>query len=153
MESPESLPEPDGYKSLLTCLNDLKLVTQRYSKKQQKWIKNRFLGSETREVPKVYPLDTSDVSRWTEAVYQPAEETILSYMNEDPIKLMPLEKVKRLSNGLNEETSHYCQVCDRVFIGDFQWQLHVKSNNHKKKKTRVNKAAKTEGEAAVGEKC
>ncbi|CAH1717368.1 unnamed protein product [Chironomus riparius] len=147
VEAPETLPEPDGYKSLLYCLDELKLVTQRYSKKQIKWIKNRFLGSEVREVPKVYPLDTSDVSKWKEVVYQPAEETMLSYIAEEPIKLKALEKVKRLGDGLNEETTHYCKVCDRIFIGDFQWQLHIKSNNHKRKNARQNKLEKNKKES------
>lgn len=154
VEAPETLKEPEGYKSLLSCLDELKLVTQRYSKKQIKWIKNRFLGSEVREVPKVYPLDTSDVSRWKEMVYQPAEETVLSYIADEPIKLKPLEKMKRLSEGLNEETSHYCEVCDRIFIGDFQWQLHIKSNNHKRRNSRRNRVekCKTESEEVAEQK-
>ena len=147
VEAPETLTEPDGYKSLLNCLDELKLVTQRYSKRQIKWIKNRFLGSEVREVPKVYPLDTSDVSKWKEVVYQPAEETMLSYIADEPIKLEALEKVKRLGDGLNEETTHYCEVCDRIFIGDFQWQLHIKSNNHKRKNARRNKLEKNKKES------
>lgn len=142
VEAPESLPEPEGYKSLLACLEELKLVTRRYSKKQQKWVRNRFLGSETREIPQIYPLDTSDVSRWQELVYMPAEETILSYINEEEIKLQPMPKVKRLGEGLNEETSNYCEICKRTFVGELQWQLHLKSNKHKKAKTKSNRQQK-----------
>lgn len=143
VEAPESFgEEPDGYKSLLKCLEELKSVTQRYSKRQLKWIKNRFLGSEQREVPVVYPLDTSDVSKWNEAVYAPAEATISAYINEEPIELKPLEKLKRLGEGLDDETTHYCETCDRPFIGDFQWQLHLKSNKHKRRLAGRNKAKK-----------
>jgi tRNA dimethylallyltransferase len=135
VEAPESFgeEEPEGYKSLLKCLEELKLVTQRYSKRQLKWIKNRFLGSEQREVPDVFALDTSDVGKWSEAVYKPAEATVLAYTNDETVALKPLERLKRLGEGLDEETTHHCETCDRPFIGDFQWQLHLKSNKHKRR--------------------
>lgn len=131
-ESPDTLPEPDGWKTLLTCLEELKTVTRRYSKKQLKWIRNRFLGSEVREIPKVYPLDTSDVSRWDELVSLPAIKTVESFINNEPVTLKPCDKIKRLAEGMDEETSHKCETCNRVFIGDYQWQLHQKSNVHKR---------------------
>lgn len=132
VEAPETTPEPDGWKALTACLNELKLVTRRYSKRQQKWIRNRFLGSEVREIPLIYPLDTSDVSRWKELVSRPAEETVSSYINDEKIQLEPAEKHKKISEGFNEETSNHCSVCDRTFIGEFQWQLHETSNRHKR---------------------
>lgn len=131
-ETNEEHSEPDGYKSLLACLDELKLVTRRYSKKQLKWIKNRLLASDMREKPLVYPLDTSDVTFWHENVFLPATHTIDCYINDKEITLKPLEKMKRLSERMNEETSHFCNICNRTFIGEFQWELHMKSNKHKK---------------------
>lgn len=133
------MPEPDGWKSLTICLEDLKAVTRRYSKKQLKWIKNRFLGSEMREVPLVYPLDTTDVSRWTEFVSRPAEDTVEEFITDKPIQLQPLEKLKRLGEGMDEETSHFCETCNRVFIGEYQWQHHIKSNKHRRVHVSKNK--------------
>jgi tRNA dimethylallyltransferase len=132
VEAPETTTEPSGWKSLVNCLEELKLVTRRYSKKQLKWIRNRFLGSEVREVPLVYPLDTTDVSQWRDLVGKRAEETVESYINDQPIKLEPLPKLKRLAEGFDEETSHHCSICDRIIIGDYQWHLHMKSNKHKR---------------------
>lgn len=139
VESPETASEPEGMKSLAVCLEELKSVTRRYSKKQLKWIRNRFLGSEVREVPALYPLDTSDINQWNELVSQPAQNLVECYLNDSPIVLKPLEKLKRVGEGFNEETSHHCPVCERVFIGDYQWQLHQKSNNHKRKLAHKNK--------------
>lgn len=129
----ESLNEPTGWKKLNACLEELKLVTKRYSKKQLKWIRNRFLGSETRQVPLVYTLDTSDVKQWNENVFKPAGDAVNSYINGEPVRLKPMDNLKRLGDGLNEETSHYCETCERIFIGDYQWDLHKKSNKHKHK--------------------
>lgn len=144
VESKKTTPEPDGWKILQQCLEELKLVTRRYSKKQLKWIRNRFLGSDMREVPLVYPLDTSDVTHWNEQVSQPAEETVASYINDKPIRLNPLEKLKRLAEGFDEEKSFHCPICDRVFIGEYQWQLHRKSNKHKRTLAAKHKREKLE---------
>lgn len=43
---------PEGLPFLQKCLDNLKLVTRRYSKKQIKWINHRFLGNSRREVIK-----------------------------------------------------------------------------------------------------
>jgi tRNA dimethylallyltransferase len=151
VESNEVAPEPEGYKTLLACLDELKLVTRRYSKRQLKWINNRFLGSEFREVPSLYSLDTSDVSKWKEIVYQPAEETVTSYIIGEKIKLESMKRLEKRGKGLNEETSHYCNVCERVFVGDFQWQIHVKSNKHKHKMAANRRREKLEKGLIVGE--
>lgn len=144
VESLETTPEPDSWKALVACLEELKLVTRRYSKKQIKWIKNRFLGSDKRELPQVFALDTSDITRWDELVSQPALDAVLSYTNDREFALKPLEKFTRLSEGLNEEVSINCPDCDRVFIGEYQWQLHLKSNKHKRTRESRRKKAKLE---------
>jgi tRNA dimethylallyltransferase len=148
VESAQTLAMPDGWETLKTCLEELKAVTQRYSKKQRKWIKNRFLASDLREAPPLYPLYTTDVSQWEDIVSQPAIATIESYIKGDVIELKPMEKFKRLGEGLDEETSHHCPICDRIFIGEFQFQLHLKSNKHKKTKERIRRKALKEQSTA-----
>ncbi|CRK96849.1 CLUMA_CG009944, isoform A [Clunio marinus] len=128
----ESCEKPQGWKMLEECLEELKLVTKRYSKKQLKWIRNRFLGRDVGAVPLVYPLDTSDVKLWNDNVMNPAFEAVEDYLNERSIKIHPVEKIQRLVEGSNEETSFFCDVCKRVFIGDYQWKLHMNSNKHKR---------------------
>lgn len=95
--------EPEGLDLLRKCLDELKLVTRRYSKKQIKWIQNRFLGSHDRQVPPLYSLDTSDVSQWMANVYSPAIDIIESYINERQPKTTPMESVQHPGSGLNEE--------------------------------------------------
>jgi len=141
VEAPETA-EPDGWKALVACLDELKLVTRRYSKRQLKWIRNRFLASQVREIPPVYALDTSDVSCWHQNVYLPAEDVVVSYIADRAIALAPLPKLTKPNEGLNEETSNYCAVCERIFIGEYQWQVHLKSNKHKHKSAGNKKRAK-----------
>ena len=40
------------------------------------------------------------------------------------------------------QTSNYCKTCERHFIGEYQWQLHLKSNKHKRRKEGLKKKAK-----------
>lgn len=103
---------PPGLDVLNSCLNELKLVTRRYSKKQQKWINNRFLASRDRQVPDLYELDTSDVSRWHELVYSPAVTVIDCYRSSQVCEIQPMTKRQHPGAGLNEEvcTSTICEL-------------------------------------------
>lgn len=124
---------PEGFKLLNDCLDELKLVTRRYSRKQIKWINNRFLGNKDRQVPELYPLDTTDVTKWKENVQDKAESTVISFLEDEDVELEPLAKITRCNEGLDEETSNYCDICERLFVGEYQWQIHIQSNKHKNK--------------------
>ncbi|XP_034489095.1 tRNA dimethylallyltransferase [Drosophila innubila] len=134
---------------LSSCCDELKLVTRRYSKKQLKWINNRFLASKDRQVPDLYELDTSDVNSWQDCVYKKAESIIESYRLDEITEIAPMPKRIHPGAGLNEETSNFCGICERHFIGEYQWELHLKSNKHKRR--RESKRRK-EREASEGEK-
>ncbi|XP_016999048.2 tRNA dimethylallyltransferase [Drosophila takahashii] len=137
LPSEEELKEeglPEGLDLLRSCCEELKLVTRRYSKKQLKWINNRFLASKDRQVPDLFELDTSDVAAWKEEVYQRAETIIETYRNEEICEIKPMSKREHPGADLDEETSHFCGICERHFIGEFQWGLHLKSNKHKRRK-------------------
>lgn len=146
-----SRPVPKGLKVLHSCLDELKLVTKRYSRKQIKWINNRFLGNQTRQVPDLYELDTSDVSQWNAAVLGPAEDVVKCYIDDKVPILKPMAKLQSSRAGLNEEVrlniqslsgtylqfflfqvTKYCEDCERILIGEYQWNIHRQSNKHKK---------------------
>lgn len=133
-----------------SCCEELKLVTRRYSKKQLKWINNRFLASKDRQVPDLYELDTSNVSAWHEAVFKRAECIIESYRNGETCEIEPMPKRVHPGADLNEETSNFCGICERHFIGEYQWQLHLKSNKHKRRRESQRRKQR---EAAQGDQC
>lgn len=84
-------------------MDELKLVTRRYSKRQQKWVNNRFLASKDRQVPDLYEFDTSDVSRWHECVSIPAINVIDCYRNGQICEIQPMAKRVHPGAGFNEE--------------------------------------------------
>ncbi|XP_064445456.1 tRNA dimethylallyltransferase isoform X2 [Mirounga angustirostris] len=111
-----------------TGIESLKQVTKRYARKQNRWVKNRFLSRPGPSVPPVYGLEVSDVSKWEESVLEPALEIVQSFIQGHkpaaaPVK-MPYNEME------NKRSYHMCDLCDRIIIGDREWTAHIKSKSH-----------------------
>lgn len=122
----------EGQRKLKEGIEQLKTVTRRYARKQKRWIVNRFLGRQDRQVPPIYGLDTSDVSQWEDKVSKKAEEIVRTFINNTSCSYEPLPKQKVDSNPNSDDTTFTCEICERVFVGQFQWTIHLKSKKHKK---------------------
>lgn len=92
------------------------------------------------QVPPVYGLDATDVTDWNEKVRDVAFRIVDSFSsadnsqptadeitNKEPKPLAVAETSSR-----EEQTSFHCPVCDKVTVGQRQWQEHVRSNRHRK---------------------
>ncbi|KAM9320101.1 tRNA dimethylallyltransferase [Gastrophryne carolinensis] len=106
----------------------LKQRTQKYAKKQNKWVKNRFLKRPGPNVPAVYGLDVTDVSSWDENVLSPAIQIVSSIIQglrpaHEPMKIVS-------DNNMNKRSSRLCSLCNRIIIGDLEWAAHTKSKSH-----------------------
>ncbi|XP_030644958.1 tRNA dimethylallyltransferase [Chanos chanos] len=106
----------------------LKQATKRYARKQNKWVRNRFLKRPGANVPVVYGLDVTDVSSWEKTVLTPALEILGCLQKGKP----PSQEPIRLEGAgfRNKRTRHTCELCDKVIIGDLEWTAHLKSKNH-----------------------
>ncbi|CAM4578766.1 unnamed protein product [Lepidochelys kempii] len=106
----------------------LKLVTKRYARKQNKWVRNRFLRRPGPNVPPVYGLEVSDLSRWDENVLKPALQIVESVIQGQ----QPLADPVMMESEINEDkrSHHMCELCNRVIIGDREWAAHTKSKSH-----------------------
>ncbi|XP_019367919.1 PREDICTED: tRNA dimethylallyltransferase, mitochondrial [Gavialis gangeticus] len=106
----------------------LKQVTKKYARRQNKWVRNRFLQRPGHNVPPVYGLEVSDLSRWEENVLKPALEIVESLLQgkkppADPVKMEP-------DINENKRSHHMCELCNRIIIGDREWAAHTKSKSH-----------------------
>lgn len=137
-------PPPNGMTVLRQCLAELQMVTRRYSKKQLKWVQNRFVASTDRMVPDIYAMDTTDPTVWDVAVRRPAEDVIRCYVDGRKSDVQPLARHDSVRAGMREDVTNVCTVCDRPFIGEFQWNIHMKSNKHKRAVARRAKALANE---------
>ncbi|KAM3858640.1 LOW QUALITY PROTEIN: tRNA dimethylallyltransferase [Diretmus argenteus] len=106
----------------------LKIATRRYARKQNKWVRNRFLKRPGHSVPAVYGLDVTDVSRWEETVLDPALQILDSLSKGEQPALEPI-RVEGAEQR-NKRSRHTCDLCDKVIIGDLEWTAHLKSKKH-----------------------
>lgn len=127
-----TITPPAGMVVMQRCLNELRLVTKRYARKQIKWVANRFVANSGRRVPPIYELDTSDADAWQTTVFQRAENIVASYVKGVPADCTPLQRHESPRAGLNEGVSHICETCERTFVGEFHWRIHLRSNKHKR---------------------
>ncbi|KAM8840600.1 tRNA dimethylallyltransferase isoform 2-T2 [Spinachia spinachia] len=107
----------------------LKIATRRYARKQNKWVRNRFLKRPGDSVPAVYGLDVTDVSRWEEAVLNPALQILESLSKREEPALQPIRVEE--TQQRNKRSRHACDQCDKVIIGDLEWTAHLKSKKHR----------------------
>uniref|UniRef100_A0A671E8F5 tRNA isopentenyltransferase 1 n=1 Tax=Rhinolophus ferrumequinum TaxID=59479 RepID=A0A671E8F5_RHIFE len=111
-----------------TGIEALKQVTKRYARKQNRWVKNRFLSRPGPGALPVYGLEVSDVSKWEKSVLEPALEIVQSFIQghepaATPVKI-PCNETE------NKRSYHMCDLCDRIIIGDREWAAHRKSKSH-----------------------
>ncbi|KAM6958902.1 tRNA dimethylallyltransferase [Aplochiton taeniatus] len=106
----------------------LKMATRRYARKQNKWVRNRFLKRPGDNIPAVFGLDVTDVSRWEETVLTPALQILDSLRKGEPLAVEPI-RVEGAGQR-NKRSRHTCEQCDRVIIGDLEWTAHLKSKKH-----------------------
>lgn len=103
------------------------------------------------QVPPIYELDTTDISKWDELVKNKAIHIIDSYLNESPCQYEPLKSTMDDEKRKLNTTSHnFCEICERIILGDKEYSVHLKSNRHmkivKKKKLHEQDATKQEVE-------
>ncbi|KAK2578470.1 hypothetical protein KPH14_011639 [Odynerus spinipes] len=133
------LPEEErasekGEELLKRGIDDLKMVTRRYARKQQKWIKNRLMRRADRQVPPLYALDCTDLAQWESNVFDKAVSIVSATLRGEKPEEKPLNENienQKITDSSNE-VQHYCEVCDRIFIGELQWNAHLKGMKHKR---------------------
>ncbi|GAV02194.1 hypothetical protein RvY_12790 [Ramazzottius varieornatus] len=135
MLSPEDQESEQGQKYLEEGLQNVKARTRKYAKKQIQWIRNRLLKRSDRQLPHVFGLDATDLSRWPEVESKAFEivDTILS------AKKPSVEPLPQEFRAEDVRSTNVCKVCERVFVSGNQWKEHLSSRFHKK---RMNKQRK-----------
>lgn len=55
-----------------------------------------------------------------------------SYIEDMECKYEPLPKQSSNSIPNSKDETYKCDICDRIFIGSYQWGLHIRSHKHRK---------------------
>lgn len=129
LTAPESSTQQEKDAQRDKGIEALKIATRRYARKQNKWVRNRFLKRPGDNVPAVYGLDVTDVARWEETVLNPALQILDSLSKDEEPAIAPM-RVQGAEQG-NKRSRHTCDLCDKVIIGDLEWTAHLKSKKHR----------------------
>jgi tRNA dimethylallyltransferase len=89
------------------------------------------------QVPPVYGLDATDVTEWNEKVRDVAFRIVDSFgsgeeQTGDGSECRPKPLAVAETTTREEQTSFHCPLCEKVTVGQRQWQEHLGSNRHRK---------------------
>nr|XP_011441198.2 tRNA dimethylallyltransferase isoform X1 [Crassostrea gigas] len=110
-------------------VENMKIATRQYARRQIYWIKNRLLRNKGHNYPPVYSMDSTDVSHWTEKVHDPAVQIVQDYMN----GVVPQQEPLPLQEYDNGAEFNECKACNKTFVMRKEWNIHIKSAKHKKR--------------------
>ncbi|RHY16258.1 hypothetical protein DYB25_008703, partial [Aphanomyces astaci] len=112
---------------LAECIEQLKVGTRQYAKRQITWIRNRIVP---RNIP-VYKLDTTDVTQWPVNVTTPAKSIVSAFLRNDPSPVPACISQVDGENGA-KKIKNMCEPCgNREFVGLVQWHEHLRSKSHR----------------------
>lgn len=84
-------------------------------------------------MPPVYELDTTDITQWDENVKNKAFHIIERFLNNSTCNYEPVKSVISDDKKQSDRNSYnYCEICQRIFIGDFVYTAHLNSVKHSK---------------------
>ncbi|XP_072947548.1 tRNA dimethylallyltransferase [Epargyreus clarus] len=133
----------EGKKLLQQSICNMKMGTRRYARRQNKMVRARFLEHPTREVPPIFELDTTELSKWDEEVKNKAISIVESFLNKTPCQFEPLKpQIQNEVKNIDSHSSNYCEVCERLIIGDKEFGIHMSSHRHSRALKKKNKLAK-----------
>ncbi|XP_028174145.1 tRNA dimethylallyltransferase [Ostrinia furnacalis] len=147
MLTEEERNSEEGNKLLAESIENMKIGTRRYARRQNKMVRGRFLEHPTREVPPIYELNTTNLSQWDTEVRYKAIQIIQSYINDSPCNYEPLKsEINEEKKKIDGNSRNYCSVCERIILGDKTYEIHLQSYRHMKvlkKKRRLEQANQT----------
>jgi hypothetical protein len=115
---------------------------------QEEELKTKFVCQITRvyefvvipnkfQTPKLVPLTLSAVSNWEAEILGPAAASVQRLLDGETVVAMPSDQLSKQQivreANKSEPCREFCQVCQRLFVLRDQWEIHIKSNRHKRK--------------------
>lgn len=132
----EARESEKGQAILRKSIDQMKRATRKYAGKQIHWIETRILQAGTRDLPPLYKLSTTfDEQSWNDLVRDRAFEIVESFLEGTPMsdRALSLRVEPQDLTIKREPGKFYCQDCDRLLIGSFHIESHLKSGRHKRR--------------------
>ena len=129
----------------LECLEVMKTATRRYAKYQTKWISKQMLPllEEEGDQERLYVLDSTDVTRYSEHVLDKAASLTHLFLDGD-VMPDPPSVSDAANNVLNAAAKtavaaqgtpcrKHCSTCETTLLTEESWQKHVRGKAHRRK--------------------
>ncbi|KAJ5720062.1 hypothetical protein N7493_006940 [Penicillium malachiteum] len=125
------------------CIEQIRIATRQYGVSQVKWIRNKLWRalSEAGMVQRLYLLDSTDVSQWSECITKPSESIFQAVLQgestPDPKSLSSLAnevfsaKEAKARVQSTDTTCYTCELCKKTMAGEEQWKIHLVSKYHR----------------------
>jgi tRNA dimethylallyltransferase len=125
------------------CIEDTKIATRQYARRQKRWIRIRLANSfeEAGATKRLFVLDSTHLEQWESNVKIPsqsiAEEFLKGERLPEPPSLSDMAE-KVLPNfslkGSRHQTflARTCEVCNKTMTTDLDWERHLASRRHSK---------------------
>jgi tRNA dimethylallyltransferase len=119
----------------LSCRTKLIHNTILYANSQLKYIKKRIL-------PYIQDnLIQIDIEEFTPEKFSYYAENIHSLIkSHEFIAVDNTEKINKISNW----QKYSCEICSKIFNGENEYNAHIRSNSHKKRRSKINKNYKSQ---------
>lgn len=140
-KSPEDGPALAKLKA--AGVEDTKTATRRYAKYQVRWLTMKTLASlrDEKLLDRLFLLDATNVGVWNDEVARKGVELTRAFITGEqlPKPVDVSETAREVLTSTVERSSHQetpcnktCDLCDKTFLTEKEWQKHLKSNRHQK---------------------
>lgn len=141
--NPDEKHSPEGQKILEQSIQSMKVATAQYAKRQNRWIKQRFLRAhDHRDLPYIFKIDAHIKKEdWGNKILNPAFQIVRSFRDnialDDKFSRLLVTRQDDYSDEVRFKPGKYfCDTCDKLLIGSHSIEDHLRSRTHKAKKGR-----------------
>lgn len=84
----------------------------------------------------VIKVESTDPTMWGATAKKPATEFVRHWLDGNPLtgNCDDLRRERRPTNAVDEWKKYVCESCDRILHGRHEWDIHLKSRQHRKRK-------------------
>ena len=119
----------------------VQIATRQYAKRQIRWIRSKLIYALSEEdfLDRLYLVDGTDLSQWSENVLDPATDITGRFLGGDELR-PPRElsaaalEFLSLPNAKNHKDIGFrqeCELCHTTAVTETEWQTHLKSRRHR----------------------
>jgi tRNA dimethylallyltransferase len=124
-----------------SSIKRVQIATRQYARRQVRWIRLKLIHALSEEdfLDRLYLVDGTDLSRWSESVSDPAIDITGRFLEGNELRppremsaaalefLTPPDASDHPDTGFRQE----CELCHMTAVTEIQWQTHLKSRRHR----------------------